>query len=66
MCTEYLDKRDLERGDLAVQEDSSQIQLHLETNINIGPVYRPIFAISKAVNGVAEGGDKLLTETTKV
>ncbi len=35
---EDLDQGDLEGGDLAVHEDASQIQLHLETHINIGTV----------------------------
>lgn len=36
MGTEYLDQRDLQGGDLAMHEDARQIQLHLETNIDLG------------------------------
>jgi hypothetical protein len=38
MRPEDLNERDLQRGDLAMQEDTSEIQLHLETNIHVGPV----------------------------
>ena len=38
MGTENLDQRDLERRDLSVQEDTSQIELNLKTNINVGSV----------------------------
>ena len=35
---EDLDQGDLEGGDLAVHEDASQIQLHLEAHVHIGAV----------------------------
>ena len=35
---EDLDQGDLEGGDLAVHEDASQIQLHLEAHVHIGTV----------------------------
>jgi hypothetical protein len=38
MSTEDLDKRNLEGGNLAVQEDTGQIELDLETNVNVGTV----------------------------
>lgn len=37
MGSEYLDQRDLERRDLAVQEDTSQVKLDLEANIDVCP-----------------------------
>jgi len=40
MRSEYLNQRDLQRGDLTMHEDSSQIQLHLEPYIHVGPVNR--------------------------
>jgi hypothetical protein len=39
MGTEDLNQRNLERRDLAVQKDTSQVKLDLETNIDIGTVY---------------------------
>ena len=39
MGAEYLNQGDLECRDLAVQENASQIQLYLETNVHIGTVY---------------------------
>lgn len=38
MRTENLDEGDLQGWDFAVHEDSCQIQLHLETNVNIGAI----------------------------
>jgi hypothetical protein len=38
MGTEDLNQRDLESGDLAVQENTSQVELNLETDIDIGAV----------------------------
>ena len=38
MSPEDLDQRDLERGDLAMHENASQIQLHLEAHVHIGTV----------------------------
>lgn len=35
MGTEDLDQGDLERRDLAVEEDASQIELHLETHVYV-------------------------------
>lgn len=35
MGTEDLDQRDLERWDLAVEEDASQIELHLKSDLQI-------------------------------
>ena len=36
--TEDLDQTDLEGRDLAVHEDTSQVKLHLETDINVGTI----------------------------
>jgi hypothetical protein len=38
MCPEDLNEGDLEGWDLSVQEDTSKIQLDLETNVNVCPV----------------------------
>ena len=38
MGTEDLNKRDLQRRDLTVKEDARQIELHLETNVDVGSV----------------------------
>ena len=38
--TEDLDKRDLESWNLAMHEDARQVELHLETNVDIGSVDR--------------------------
>ena len=38
MGTEDLNERDLERGNLAVQEDTGQIKLDLETDVDVGTV----------------------------
>ena len=38
VSTEDLNERDLESGYLSMHEYSSQVQLHLETHIHIGPV----------------------------
>ena len=38
MGSENLNERDLERGDLSVQEDTRKIQLDLETDIDVGAV----------------------------
>jgi hypothetical protein len=38
MCSEYLDKGDLQSRNLAVEEDAGQIKLDLETNIDICPI----------------------------
>ena len=38
MGSEDLNEGDLERGDLSVHEDSGQIQLHLETDVDVGAV----------------------------
>lgn len=38
MGSEDLDQRDLEGGDFAVHEDTSEIELDLETDINVGPI----------------------------
>jgi hypothetical protein len=35
VSSEYLDERDLQCGDLAVHEDSCQVQLHLEAHIDL-------------------------------
>lgn len=40
MSTEDLDQRDLESRDLAVHEDTSQIELDLETDVDIGAIDR--------------------------
>mmetsp|Transcript_3442 Transcript_3442/g.12110 ORF Transcript_3442/g.12110 Transcript_3442/m.12110 type:complete len:287 (+) Transcript_3442:2278-3138(+) len=40
MGAEDLDKRDLESGDLAVHEDACQVELHLEADVDVGPVDR--------------------------
>lgn len=39
MGTENLDQRDFECWNFAVQEYASQVELHLETNVDIGSVY---------------------------
>jgi hypothetical protein len=52
MCSENLDKRDFQRRNLAMEEDASQIQLDLETNIHVRPVYR----ISKRIANWLEVG----------
>ena len=36
MSPEDLYERDLECGDLAVHEDSCQVELHLETHVHLG------------------------------
>jgi hypothetical protein len=36
--TEDLDQRNLQSGDLAVQENASQVELNLETDVDIGTV----------------------------
>mmetsp|Transcript_31758 Transcript_31758/g.36108 ORF Transcript_31758/g.36108 Transcript_31758/m.36108 type:complete len:252 (-) Transcript_31758:2893-3648(-) len=38
MCSEDLNQRDLQRGDLSMHENSGQIQLDLETDIHIGTI----------------------------
>ena len=38
MGSEDLNEGDLEGGDLSVHEDSGQIQLHLETDVDVGAV----------------------------
>ena len=38
MCTEDLNKGDLQGRDLAVHEDTRQVKLDLETDIDIGSV----------------------------
>ena len=38
MSTEDLDQTDLERGDLAVHEDTGQIKLDLETDVYVGTI----------------------------
>ena len=38
MGTEDLNERDLESGNLAVQENTGQIKLDLETDIDVGTV----------------------------
>lgn len=38
MGAENLDERNFERGDLAVQEDAGQIELNLETDIDVGAI----------------------------
>ena len=38
MGPEYLNQRDLQCGYLAMHEYTSQIKLHLETNVNVGPI----------------------------
>ena len=40
MGAEDLNERDLERGDLAVHENARQIELHLETDVDVGSVDR--------------------------
>lgn len=40
MGTEDLNERDLQCGDFAVQEDTSQIKLDLETDVYVGSVDR--------------------------
>ena len=40
MATEDLDQADLQGGDLAMHENTSQIQLHLEADIDIGTIDR--------------------------
>ena len=43
MGTEDLDERNLERWDLSMKEDTRQIELDLETNVDVGSVdgWRP-------------------------
>jgi hypothetical protein len=43
MCSKYLDERDLQRRDLAMQENSCEIELDLETDVDICSVdcWRP-------------------------
>ena len=38
MCTEDLDQGDLQCWELAVHEDTSQVKLHLETDVDIGTI----------------------------
>jgi len=38
VSSEYLNERDLEGGDLSVHEDSGQVKLDLETDVNVGAV----------------------------
>lgn len=38
MSSEDLNERDLQRRNLSVQEDTGQVQLHLEAHIHIGSV----------------------------
>lgn len=38
MSTEYLDEGDLQSGDLAMQEDTSQVELDLETDVDVGTI----------------------------
>ena len=38
MRAEDLDERDLERRDLAVHEDAGQVELHLETDVDVGAI----------------------------
>ena len=38
MGTEDLDKRDLQCGNFTVKEDTRQIKLHLETDVDVGSV----------------------------
>jgi hypothetical protein len=40
MGSENLDQRDLQGRDFTVQEDASEIELDLETNVNVRSVYR--------------------------
>ena len=40
MGTEDLDERDFQSRDLAVKENTCQIQLHLKTHIDVGSVDR--------------------------
>ncbi|KAH0925107.1 hypothetical protein HID58_017363 [Brassica napus] len=40
MSTEYLNQRYLQRRNLSMHEHSRQVQLHLETQVNIRPVNR--------------------------
>ena len=49
MGSEYLDQRDLERWDLAVQEDACKIELHLETNVHICSVYGGLMAVLASI-----------------
>jgi hypothetical protein len=35
VSSEYLDERDLQRGDLAMHEDTCQVQLHLKAYIHL-------------------------------
>lgn len=43
MCSENLDEGDLQRRDLAMEEDSGQIQLNLETDVHICSVSLLVF-----------------------
>jgi hypothetical protein len=47
MCSEYLDKRDLQCWNLSMQEYTCQIQLDLETDVNVGSVNCSYIQISK-------------------
>ena len=38
MGTEDLDERNLEGGNLSVQEDTGQIELDLETDVHVGTI----------------------------
>ncbi len=38
MGAEDLDEGDLEGGDLSVHENSREVELHLETDVDVGPV----------------------------
>ena len=38
MGTEYLNQRDLEGRDFSVQEDTSEIQLYLKTDVDVGTI----------------------------
>jgi hypothetical protein len=40
MGTEDLDERDLQRRNLSVHEDTSQIELNLETDVDVGSIDR--------------------------
>ena len=45
MCPEYLNERDLQSWDFAVKEDPRQIQLNLETYIDVGSI-DPMMTVS--------------------
>lgn len=56
-----LDERDLQGGNLAVHEDASQIQLHLEAHVHIGTVDG-----GRPPQGEAPVGDLIKTRALRI